>query len=561
MAADPTSSDHLVRTRFAPSPTGYLHIGGARTALFNYLLARRLGGRFVLRIEDTDRARNIPGAEQKLLDDLRWLGLQWDEGPEVGGEHGPYRQSERLELYREQAQRLLDAGQAYYAFDTREELEAMRAEARRRKQNFRYPRPRSFPSEADARRARDEGRPVVVRFCMPQRDFVVADRILGNVHVRAGELDDFVILKDDGWPTYHFAVVVDDEHMQITHVLRGQEHLINTPRHMALQQALGFRTPIYAHLPIILNMDGSKMSKREKFLAVQKAYRRLAQAEANGDDHAAQRRRQADEATGASLAEADARDLDPASLERVARVLGVEPPEIEVHDFRRSGYLPEVIVNFIALLGWSPGDDRERMTLDELCQAFSLERIGKTSARFDRSKLLAFNTDALRDATVQRRLAAFRDYLDHNPGSPLRGLDDAMLQRLMDLCAGFRIFRDIDVKCGAIFQPDEQVRYNDTAVRKVLLRGDGAGLDVVREMRARLEALDAWTAGAIERVIRGFAKERGLGLGRVAQPLRVAAVGTMVSPPIFDTLELLGRERTLRRIGTALDRFGPLRKE
>jgi glutamyl-tRNA synthetase len=261
----------LVRTRFAPSPTGYLHIGGARTALFNYLLARRLGGRFVLRIEDTDQTRNVPDADRKLLEDLRWLGLQWDEGPLVGGPAGPYHQSERLEIYREHARRLLDAGQAYYAFETREELAAMRAAAQREKRNFRYPRPVRFPSEDEARRAREAGRPVVVRFRMPEQEFIVRDAILGEVRIGPDEVDDFVILKADGWPTYHFAVVVDDELMGITHVLRGQEHLMNTPNHLGLQQAFGFRTPLYAHLPIILNPDGSKMGKRRNNESVRAA--------------------------------------------------------------------------------------------------------------------------------------------------------------------------------------------------------------------------------------------------------------------------------------------------
>jgi glutamyl/glutaminyl-tRNA synthetase len=539
-----------VRTRFAPSPTGYLHIGGARTALFNFLLARRLGGTFVLRIEDTDQTRNIAGAERKLLDDLRWLGLDWDEGPESGGDFGPYHQSQRLDIYREHARRLLDEGKAYYAFDTREELDALRAEAQRAKRNFRYPRPASLPSEADAERARNESRPVVIRFLMPERDFVVRDRILGDVEIRAGELDDFVLVKADGWPTYHFAVVVDDELMQITHVLRGQEHLINTPRHMALQEALGFRTPAYAHLPIILNTDGSKMSKREKDRTVRQAAEAALQTKTVSED-------QLIRLSGCTAEEFAAwkrrkTQLDADALERLAGQLHVELPEIDIHDFRRSGYLPEVIVNFIALLGWSPGDDREKLTLDELCAAFSIERVGKTSARFDRAKLLAFNTDALRDASSERLLAAFHDFLAVNPDSPLRDLDDATLKRLITVCAGLRTFRDIETKCGPIFMPDEAVSYDATAVRKVLLRSAGAGVRVLRDIAPQLKELDDWSAGAIERLIRGFAEEHELGLGKVAQPLRVAVVGATVSPAIFDTLELLGRERTLARIDRAL---------
>lgn len=540
-----------VRTRFAPSPTGYLHVGGARTALFNYLLARRFGGAFVLRIEDTDQTRNIVGAEAKLLEDLRWLGLEWDEGPETGGPCGPYRQSERLEAYQQVARRLLDEGKAYYAFDTREELEAMRRAAQQRKQNFRYPRPRRLPSESDARRARDAGRPVVVRFAMPARDFVIRDEILGEVTIRADELDDFVLLKSDGWPTYHFAVVIDDEHMRITHVLRGQEHLMNTASHIALQQALGYRTPAYAHLPIILNPDGSKMSKRDKDRVLRAAVREALDAG------------RIDAAAVLSIAGvqdteilddwlAGQRSLDAAAMRRLADALEVELPEIDIHDFRASGYLPEVLVNFLALLGWSPADGRERMTLEELCERFDLGRVGKTNARFDRAKLLSFNTDALAELGMERKLAAFRDYLAANPDSPLNGQPNAVLAKLMEICAGFRTFRELDRKVRPIYLPDEQVRYDPQAVRKVLLKSDAAGLAVLRLVRDALAATEPWQAAAIEQTIRGFCRQRGLGLGKVAQPIRVAVTGTTVSPSIFETLELLGRQRTLRRIDRVL---------
>ena len=545
----------LVRTRFAPSPTGYLHIGGARTALFNYLLARRHGGRFVLRIEDTDQTRNIAGAEGKLLEDLRWLGLDWDEGPEVGGPFGPYYQSQRLERYEACARRLLEEGRAYYAFETREELDAMRKAAGGSGKGFRYPRPASFPSEADARRARDEGRPVVVRFKMPGCDFTVPDRILGEVTIGADELDDFVIVKSDGWPTYHFAVVVDDADMRITHVLRGQEHLMNTPNHIALQQALGLPTPIYAHLPIILNMDGSKMSKREKDKVVRGALRGAIDAG------------RIDEARALDVAGCDAEtfaawrkkkaQLPADALRRLARVLEIELPEIDIHDFRASGYLPEVVVNFIALLGWSAGDDREKYTLAELAAAFSLERIGKTNARFDRDKLLAFNTDGIAGAAPGRILAALRDYFAVHPDSPLAPLDDATLARLVELCAGVRTLRQLEQKCGAMFVDDEALRYDEAAVRKFLLKGEAAGVGVLRNMRDVLAKASNWSSGGLEQVIRGYAREHGLGLGKVAQPIRIAVTGTTVSPSIFETIALLGREKTLARIDRLLARLEP----
>lgn len=545
----------VVRTRFAPSPTGYLHIGGARTALFNYLLARRLGGKFILRIEDTDQTRNIEQADQKLMDDLRWLGLQWDEGPGVGGPASSYHQSRRLDVYRAHARRLLDEGKAYYAFDTREELEAMRAAAQQRKQNFRYPRPARAPSDADAEAARAAGRPVVVRLRMPDQDFVIEDQILGSVRVAAAETDDFVVLKSDGWPTYHFAVVVDDEEMLVTHVLRGQEHLLNTANHLALQQAFGFHTPVYAHLPIILNMDGSKMSKREKLVAVRAQADALKRQRDAGDAAAAARWEQLLAlAGGADVIAAMESGVSPPqeALRRMARFLHVELPEIEIHDFRTTGYLPEVLLNFIALLGWSPGNDREKMTLSEMCALFSLERIGKTNARFDRAKLLNFNTTAIAAAPPAVRLAGLRDYLAVQSGSPLAGLDDAMLSRLLAICEGFRVFRDVETKCAALFVADDQFEYDADAVQKNLLKGEKAGVTVLRALRAALAAQADWSPSAIEQLLRGFAESRGMGLGKVAQPLRIAVTGGTISPPIFETLAILGQERTLARLDRTL---------
>ncbi len=553
--AQTVSASELVRTRFAPSPTGYLHIGGARTALFNYLLARRLGGRFVLRIEDTDQTRNVPDADRKLLEDLRWLGLQWDEGPETGGPAGPYRQSQRLEIYQQHARLLLETGRAYYAFETREELAAMRAAAQREKRNFRYPRPARFPSEAEARRAREAGRPVVVRFRMPEQEFIVRDAILGEVRIGPDEVDDIVILKADGWPTYHFAVVVDDELMGITHVLRGQEHLMNTPNHLGLQQAFGFRTPVYAHLPIILNPDGSKMGKRRNNERVRAA---LAAALAAGslDENRARRLADTDAETFAAWRREEI-NLPGEPLWRLAEALGVTLEEVEIHDFRRAGYLPEVVVNFIALLGWSPGGDREKMTLEEMCGLFSLERIGRTNARFDREKLLAFNADALAAASRERRLAGLRDFLAVGPPGPLRDLPDETLLRLLDMNPAPRTFRDIRAKTEMLFVPDEALAYDREAVEKVLLKGGGAGLSTLHEARALLADVSDWSATELERALRGLAEARGTKLAHVAQPIRVAVTGGTVSPPIFDTLALLGRERTLTRIDRATRLAGP----
>lgn len=549
---------NIVRTRFAPSPTGYLHIGGARTALFNYLLARNAGGQFLLRIEDTDQTRNIAAADAKLLDDLRWLGLQWDEGPGVGGPCGPYHQSQRLDRYAAAAQQLLATGWAYYAFETREELETMRTSAQKAGQRgFRYPRPERFPSAAEADAARAAGRPVVVRFKLPQRDIIVNDAILGDVTIAATELSDFVLVKADGWPTYHFAVVVDDIAMRITHVLRGQEHLMNTPNHIALFEAFGAPLPVFAHLPIIFNMSGTKMSKREKDKVVRDAVRQrgLSTDQLRTAAGFEPTDRNADETLASWLA--GETQLESDRLQRLAAALHLTLPEIDIHDFRRSGYLPEVLLNFIALLGWSPGDDREKFTLDELVQAFTLERIGKTNARFDRDKLLAFNTATAAALPSQRLVPAFRDFAQINELATLAALDDAALAHVLELCAGFRTFADVVLKCGPLFDPDDAYPFDDKAVQKWLLKGDPSGAAVLRDLHPRLAALVDWQPAAIDAAIRTFAEASGLGLGKVAQPLRVAVTGTTISPQISDTLALLGRERTLRRVERALQTAKP----
>jgi glutamyl-tRNA synthetase len=494
------TTDSPIRVRFAPSPTGYLHIGGARTTLFNWLLARKHGGKMVLRIEDTDRTRHVEDSLQKILADLRWLGMDWDEGPEVGGDAGPYFQSERLPIYQEHMDRLLASGDAYYALETQEELETMREAARNQPGGWRYPRPNPLPTVEEGEAARQAGRPVVVRLKMPAEDIVVVDQILGEVSMPADQHEDFVIQKSDGWPTYHFACVIDDELMGITDVLRGQEHLMNTPKHIALQRALGFGTPRYAHLPVIFNMSGSKMSKRDK----EKALAR-----------------------------------------------GEEPPEIDVHDFRAAGYLPEAVINFIALLGWSSGEEREFFSAEELIAAFSVERIGKTNARFDREKLLSFNTDwaaRLDDARLQ---VAFADYVQVSE-SPFKGASEELRRDALRACAGFRTFADVDTKAGFLCLNDDALTYDAKAVKKVLIKGEGAGYAMLDTLRTRLAELGDWTAEAIEGLLEVICNEQDVKLGKVAQPLRVAVSGGTISPSIHETLIMLGREHTLARIDRCL---------
>ncbi len=478
-----------VKTRFAPSPTGYLHVGGARTALFSWLYARHVGGTFLLRIEDTDRARHVEGAADRIAEDLRWLGIDWDEGYGVGGDAGPYRQSERLEIYRQHVDRLIEAGQAYYAFETAEELAAQRKAAEDAGGGFRYQRPdEPCTDSAVADKARGEGKPVVVRLLNPGKAVTVRDHVFGEVTIAADEQDDFIVLKADGYPTYHAANVVDDALMGVTLVMRGQEFLAQTWRQSLLREAWGFAQPELAHLPLIMDMQGRKLSKRD------------------GD--------------------------------------------VEVRAFRAAGHLPEAMVNFIALLGWNPGGDREKMSAGELIEAFSLDRLSKTNAKFDRQKLLSFNTVAAAEAAPDRLLAAFKDYLSLNE-TPIPAGDDDLLAAVLAACKGFRTFADIIDKAGVLFGPDDAVDYDPKAVKKFLAKGEGAGYAVLAELRPLL-ADTQWTAEALEGLIEQFCRERELGMGKVAQPIRVAVAGRAVSPGIADTLTLLGKDKTLARIDRCL---------
>ncbi|MHC4089087.1 MAG: glutamate--tRNA ligase [Planctomycetota bacterium] len=546
--------DTPLRVRFAPSPTGYLHVGGARTALFNWLLARRTGGKLVLRIEDTDQSRHVADSTAKILADLRWLGLQWDEGPEVGGDCGPYFQSQRLDIYRKYCDQLLDSGRAYYSLEAPEELQALREQARREKRSFRFPRPDPLPTAEQAQAARGAGRPVTVRFLMPGHDLVVVDEILGEVRLAGAELEDFVILKSDGWPTYHFACVVDDALMKIDCVIRGQEHLINTPKHIALQQALGLDTPRYAHLPIIFNMDGSKMSKRTavKDFCTRARQVRQKSAGVSDDDFA----RSVADKTGLPVDTAQAIlsgkqvVLDQA-LEAVADHLGVSLLEVNVHDFRASGFLPEALINFLSLLGWSPGDDREQLTLEETIELFDVGRVGKTNARFDRSKLLAFNTDWLNRASPQRLAEGLEDYLSLND-SPTRLAEPDRRAHLLRVTKGFRTFKELDGKSRFLFLDDEAIAYEPKAVRKVLARNEAVGYKMLELALPRLEACEAWTVEVLEALFEKLCAEQETKLGNIAQPVRVAVSGTTISPPIFDTLVLLDKDRTLSRIRLCL---------
>lgn len=549
-----------VITRFAPSPSGHLHIGGARTALFCWAYAKAKGGHFLLRLEDTDQARSSEASAKAILEDLAWLGIDWDEGPQIefngrtiGGDPrsvAPFAQSERLEIYNEQIDRLIAEGKAYYAFDSAEELAAKREFAQRERRQYRYDRAALELSEAERAQRVADGEPHVVRLKVPETEGVsVKDEVLGEVRFAPGQLDDFIIRKMDGYPTYHFAVVVDDALMGVTHVLRGQEHLNNTPRHVALQKALGFETPVYAHMPLIFNDKGAKMSKRERDSTVKEIFKRRSVEEVYaqlpegiiGIEELA-------EWAGDKKAQ-----LEGEVLDRLAEALGILLPEVSVEDFRKAGYLPEVITNFISLLGWTPskqdGADREKFDMDFLAKDFDIAGIGKSNARFDRAKLMAFNTDVITQLPADEFAERFAGYCrDYEPAIVEKLSEDSFRVLASAVQPQSKTFFDAARRCVFAVTPTADIVYDEKAVKKNLTRNDAAGLGVLRDFRSVLAEHTDWSTQSLSKLVADYCENKGIGMGMVAQPIRVAVTGTPVSPPIGETLAALGKADTLDRI-------------
>ena len=540
-----------VVTRFAPSPTGYLHVGGARTALFNWLLARNTGGRYLLRIEDTDLARSTEDAVRQLVEDLSWLGLNWDNEQLV-------YQSKRLDVYNKLIDKLIAEEKAYEAWESSAELEAMREQSKRAKKPFLYRRRKYTPDEL--KKFADEGRKPVIRFAMPVKEYRFHDVTLGKDVVQSPyEIQDFVIRKTDGMPTYHFGVVVDDAEMGVTHILRGLEHLLNTVNHIGLQEALGYDRPTYAHLSVMLNPEtGEKLSKRDRDRRIRKRAGELIRSK---------------KFTDASLADAtsidagrlgewlndDTKQLDLSEQPKVMKAVGLKEsdlPEIMVHDFRKNGYAPEVLNNFLALQGWSPGGDLEKMTMDQLVEKFSLDRTISANPKFNREKLKSFSTDFYSEAPIDRQLAAMKDYLSVNPQSPLNKADDDSLKAILAMSKGYHLISDVDDKANFFFVDDDAYPFDKATVDKVLLKNESAGLKALKEIRDVLAAVTDWTAHGTESAIKAHADATGGNLGKVAQPIRVALTGASVSPPLFDCLALMGKERTLKRIDRCLATVG-----
>jgi len=481
-----------VRVRYAPSPTGLQHVGNVRTALFNWLFARNLGGKFIIRIEDTDRARSKPEYVTQILEDFRWLGMDWDEGPEAGGDYGPYLQSERLEIYRGYAERLLKEGKAYRCYCSPEELEARRKEAEGTGGEIGYDNRCRDLTEAQRREKEAAGVPYSVRFRVPGEGVVsFEDMVLGETKFETSLIKDFVIMKSDGWPTYHFGVVIDDALMKISHVIRAEGHLSNTPLHVMLFEALGFEAPRFAHLPSVLSSDGKgKLSKRHGAL---------------------------------SLVE-----------------------------YRKEGYLPEALMNFMALLGWSPGKDQEFMTRAELIEKFELGRVKKTGARFDRDKLLWMNAAYIKNASKDRLVGLAREAF-RDAGTDTSGLSETQWTKLLEVYREkLKVMSELPTLTKFVLA--DEVEYVEKDVKDILLKGDG--LERLRETYGVLSGLGSWDQETIQTALEKLSTDAQVGFGKIAQPIRVALTGTKVSPGIGETLELLGREKSLRRMEQALAKFG-----
>ena len=504
-----------VKVRFAPSPTGPLHIGGVRTALYNYLFARHNGGEMILRIEDTDSRRFVPGAEDYINEALAWLGIKIDEGVREGGPHGPYRQSERRDIYREHVRMLLDAGKAYIAFDTPEELQA----AREATPNFQYDastrgqmRNSLTISAEEVERRIAEGEPYVVRFKIePGREVAVDDLLRGRVTINSSVLDDKVLYKSaDDLPTYHLANIVDDHLMEVSHVIRGEEWLPSAPLHFLLYEAFGWSDsrPEFVHLPLLLKPDGKgKLSKRD------------------GDR------------LGFPVFPLDWRDPQSGDL---------------THGYREGGYLPEAVVNFLALLGWNPGDDTELMDMDELIKRFSIEHCSRSGAKFAYEKGRWFNHEYIQKLDPERLTDLFTDVLKNH------GVDTGSFSRdYIGRAAAMvkdRVSFIEELWANARFFFEAPTEYEAKSVKKRWTP------DMPRHMKdliVQLRALPTLESKKAEEIILGWIKENGLHMGNVMNAWRLAVVGECKGPHMFDILELMGIDENVARIEAAIERIEP----
>ncbi len=478
----------IVRTRFAPSPTGFMHLGGLRTALYTYLFTKKQGGTFILRIEDTDLERFVPGATEIIYDTLRDCGVLWDEGPDVGGDFGPYIQSQRKELYLPYAKQLVEQGDAYYCFCTKEEIEERRAQAQARGETFKYDKHCLHLSKEEVQRRLDAGQPYVIRQNVPltgSSDF--DDLVFGHIQAPNETLDDMVLIKQDGMPTYNFANVVDDHLMGITHVIRGMEYLSSTPKYNLLYKAFGWEIPQYIHLTTVMKDQHQKLSKR------------------NGDAY--------------------------------------------YSDFIEKGYLKEALVNYIVLLGWNPGDDREFFTLEELKQAFDVSGLSKSPAIFDVNKLRWFNAEYIRRMSPEAFNRAAQPWYEK---AGVAAMNQDILQRILQ--PRVELFSELPAMVDFLTAMPEFD--NSLYAHKKMKTTPESAKETLLGLQPLLEAQDPWTEEGVHDLLIGYAQKTGLKNGQVMWPLRVAITGKPVTPGgAVEAAVLLGKQETLARLARSLERL------
>ncbi len=503
-----------VRLRFAPSPTGPLHIGGVRTALYNYLFAKKHGGSLILRIEDTDQGRFVPGAENYIIESLEWCGIHFDEGVSCGGPHAPYRQSDRKALYKTYSDRLIASGHAYIAFDTPEELDELRKTAEASKQTFTYNastrrllRNSLNMTSREVEQKIGEGTPFVVRFLIPENtEVVMNDLIRGRVVVKTETLDDKVLYKSDGMPTYHLANIVDDHLMEISHVIRGEEWLPSLPLHILLYQAFGWEAPEFAHLPLLLKPDGNgKLSKRD------------------GDR--------------LGFPVFPLHWIDPISGEQSS-------------GYRESGYFADAFVNMLALLGWNPGTEQELFSMDELIQAFSLERVGKAGSKFDPEKTKWFNHQYLIRKNEDVLVANFMKILDtkgyHPEFDTLKTIVGLLKERVNFV---HELWNE-----GSFFF-EKPASYDEQVIKKRWKPESAAWMKTLAGM---LEKLDDFETSQIDETLKSWIENSGLNMGTIMNTLRLLLVGAAKGPHLADIMAILGKKESLERIHTGVSTISNL---
>jgi len=473
-----------VRVRFAPSPTGHLHIGGARSALFNYLFARHQDGKFIIRIEDTDQQRNVESAEAKLIDSMRWLGVDWDESIDVGGPHAPYRSMDRMDIYTKHLQQLIDEGKAYYCYCTPEELEKDREEQKAKGETPQYAGRCRHLTLDQRQKLEQEGRKPSIRFLVPKdREYVVHDHVRGHVTFESNGIGDFVIARPDGIPTYNFAVTVDDSLMKISHVIRGEEHLSNTPRQLMIYEAFGYETPEFAHVALILNKDRQKMSKRD---------------------------------------------------ESVVQF---------VEQYRDLGYLPEALLNFLVLLGWSPEGEEEIFTKEQLIEQFSLERVSKSPAVFDQEKLKWMNNHYIKQQPVERVVELCKPHL-LAAGFINEQTDENWIKHLVALYQEQLHFGAEIVELASLFFQDE-IEYGEEA--KTVLSEEQVGT-VLKAFHDELQALESFSDEDIKQALKAVQKGTGYKGKALFMPVRAAVTGELHGRDLNHTISLLGKEKVSSRL-------------